>query len=270
MVDRVTPATSDELIQNVADSLGVEDAAPVAAEPFTQWVIEDNFAGKKPPFNDVGALFVDDILPYEKVKLRFLNASHSMLAHMGYLVGDEYIHETISRQSFAAFTRLALTQDVLPVTHIPAEIDGLDYIEQVFKRFNNHHLPYRVLQVASDSSHKIQQRWFPAIEDAIKNNRHVPFMAFALASWVCFVQQGVNAQVINDPQLDKLNQCVEALSTPDETEISNLRNIKALLGVADASKFAFFHNSDFLNQISASAKDICTLGIENASNNLYL
>lgn len=264
MVDRVTPATNDELIQSVADELGVKDAAPVSTEPFTQWVIEDNFAGKKPPFDKAGALFVKDIHPYEKVKLRFLNSSHSMLALMGYLAGDDYVHEAISRKDMAEFANAALTKDVLPVTHVPADIDGLDYIEQVFKRFQNKYLPYRVLQVASDSSQKIQQRWFPAIEDAIKSDKSAPYMAFALASWVCFVLRAVQANVISDPQSDNLTKWVEALSTSDNPDISDLQNIKALLCVADAPKFSFFQDSDFLREVSTNVNAISVNGIEQA------
>ena len=149
MVDRVSPATNDQLREQVASQLNIIDNSPVAAESFSQWVIEDNFAGVKPPFDKAGAIFVDNITPYENMKLRFLNAGHSMAAVLGYLIGDEFIHQALSRKPILTFVEQALIENVLPVTDIPKGFDGLTYIQQVLRRFKNHALPYSVLQVGA-------------------------------------------------------------------------------------------------------------------------
>ncbi|MBU2978577.1 mannitol dehydrogenase family protein [Alteromonas sp. C1M14] len=254
MVDRVTPATDDALVNQLSPMLTVHDAAPVSAEPFTQWIIEDNFAGKKPPLEQAGALFVSDISAFEKVKLRFLNASHSMLAMMGYLMGDDYIHEAVARPLLARFADEALRLNVLPVTHVPSSISGDAYIEDVFTRFRNHHLPYRVLQVGSDSSQKIQQRWFPAIDDGLNQQADVSYLAFALAAWACFVDKAVKNNVLNDPQKEPLSAWVQQ----ESGDIANL------LTIAEANKFGFYEHKGFMEQAREYQRSIAASGIEAA------
>lgn len=253
MVDRVTPATDDALVDQLSTKLTVQDAAPVSAEPFTQWIIEDHFAGKKPPLDQAGALFVADISPYEKVKLRFLNASHSMLAMMGYLMGDNFIHEAIERPVLARFADEALRLNVLPVTHVPSNMSGETYIQDVFTRFRNHHLPYRVLQVGSDSSQKIQQRWFPAIDDALSQQADVSYLAFAVAAWACFVEQAVANDVLNDPQKARLSACVQKQKVVD---------IADLLVIAEADKFTFYQHQGFMEQVRQYQLSIASSGIQ--------
>ena len=207
MVDRVTPATNEALKEVVAARLGLYDAAAVAAEPFTMWVIENRFAGKRPPLDRVGAIFVDDIAGFERTKLRFLNAGHSMLAALGYLAGDRFIHEALQRPTLARFTEQALRRNVLPVTPVPESI-GIDgYIDQVLERFRNRNLPYTVLQVGTDSSQKIQQRWLPTIDDALAQGQDVSYLAFALASWVSFIRQALLNDNLNDPLRDAFTLC---------------------------------------------------------------
>ncbi|GAC13841.1 mannitol dehydrogenase family protein [Aliiglaciecola lipolytica] len=255
MVDRVTPATSEQLIQNVAEKLGLHDAAPVAAEPFTQWVIEDNFAGQRPPFDQVGAIFVDDISIFERIKLRFLNAGHSMLAGMGYLAGDQFIHEALERPTLAAFTEQALKNNALPVTRAPASMDVNDYIEQVFERFRNSNLPYAVLQVGSDSSQKIQQRWMPTIDDAIAVNGEYQYFAFALASWVHFIHKALNNNDLIDPLRNEFAQ----------VQSSDLASrVRQYLELAGANRFVFYSNSDFMALVVRYHLIIDQVGIEKA------
>ena len=87
MVDRITPVTTPDVIENLAADFGVEDQWPVAAEPFTAWVLEDDFSDGRPPYEDVDVLLVDDVTPYELMKLRLLNASHQGLCYFAYLAG---------------------------------------------------------------------------------------------------------------------------------------------------------------------------------------
>lgn len=261
MVDRVTPATSEQLKHDVTQALGLVDAAPVAAEPFTQWIIEDNFAGERPPFDRVGALFVDDITPFEKVKLRFLNASHSMLAAMGYLAGDQFIHEALRRSVLAQFAEQALKLNVLPVTHVPQGMSGVTYIDEVLARFRNHHLPYAVLQVGTDSSQKIQQRWFPAIDDALRVGGASAYLAFAVAAWASFIRKALENNDLNDPLSEALAQSSEITNT-DTTDFAT--RMHGYLRLAGAESFDFYSNRAFMDRVTQCHIRIERLGVEQA------
>ena len=255
MVDRVTPATDELLKSDVAKELGVRDAAPVATEPFTQWIIEDNFAGDRPPFDMVGALFVDDIAPFERVKLRFLNAGHSMLAALGYLAGDRFIHEALKRPIFARFTEQALKLNVMPVTAVPDGLIAEHYIAQVFARFRNGNLPYAALQVATDSSQKIQQRWFPSIDDALKQSGDTNYLAFAVATWVCFIHKALVRGDLNDPLIGEFTSCSSTGASSD---------VLAFLTLAGANKFSFFSHMGFMASVHEYHDYINDMGVEQA------
>ena len=255
MVDRVTPATNLALIEGVSESIGFYDAAPVAAEPFTQWLIEDRFAGERPPFDRVGAIFVDDVAVYEQIKLRFLNAGHSMLAALGYLAGDQFIHETLQRSSFASFTELVLKCSVLPVTSVPENFSAEAYIDQVLDRFHNKNLPYAVLQVGSDSSEKIQQRWLPTIDDAIAEKRDVSGLAFVLATWISFISLALLNSDLNDPSRDAFARCKSGGVASD---------VQEFLALAGAEKFAFYKDDSFMALVSRYHRFIDDVGVVQA------
>ena len=255
MVDRVTPATNERLKEEVAARLGLHDAAPVAAEPFTQWIIEDHFAGKRPPFDRAGALFVDDIAPFERIKLRFLNAGHSMLAALGYLAGDRFIHEALQLPALARFTEHALKRQVMPVTPVPDNFSAESYIDQVLDRFRNARLPYAVLQVGTDSSQKIQQRWLPSIRDAISQGRDTSHLAFSLAAWVCFIRKALQNNDLNDPLREAFASCPSADTASD---------VHHFLALAGAGKFSFFTDAAFMASVNQFHRAIDELGVEQA------
>jgi fructuronate reductase len=128
--------------------------------PASSLVIEDNFAGARPPFDKVGALFTDDISLYEQTKLRFLNAGHSIISVLGYLAGHPSVHQALEQPSIQDFVARALHENVLPVVT----------------------MPYTVAQVNTDSSQKIQQRWFPTLDDALARNADTAMMSFVIAA----------------------------------------------------------------------------------------
>lgn len=255
MVDRITPATTDALVSRVSNALDCTDAAPVEAEPFTQWVIEEGFAGRRPPLDSVGALFVPDIAPYERAKLRLVNAGHSILAALGYLAGDTQIHEALARPGIAAFTRRTLEQEILPVTVVPDGIDGRAAIATALTRFRNSQLPYAVLQVASDSSQKILQRWLPAIDDALTQGKDIPRLAFALGAWVAMVRRATRTGELVDPRHEHF--CAYKHQPGDSIT-------RAHLAIAGASATACFDNTDFIAAADANYHAIAGLEIERA------
>ena len=103
MVDRITPVTTDEDRAQVRERFDIEDAWPVVCEPFTQWALEDNFSAGRPPLEEVGVQVVADVVPYELMKLRLLNASHQALCYFGYLAGYRLVHEVAQDPLFANF-----------------------------------------------------------------------------------------------------------------------------------------------------------------------
>lgn len=241
MVDRVSPATDQKLKDKIAKDLSYVDQWPVSAEPFSQWIIADNFAGEKPPFDQVGAVFVEDIAPFENMKLRFLNAGHSIAAALGYLKGEQYIHQALAHSEILNFVKQTLLNNVLPVCKIPAQQNGQVYIEDVITRFQNSALPYAVLQVGTDSSQKIQQRLFPSIDDALAQNSDSKFLAFSLAAWGVYIVKALTAGQLSDPLKDKFAKCIDL--PPDGMMI-------ALLTLAQAEQFEFFNQHRFMSSVT--------------------
>jgi fructuronate reductase len=236
MVDRVSPATNDSLRQLVSARLELEDAWPVSAETFSQWVIEDNFAGVRPPYERVGALFTDDIFQFEQMKLRFLNAGHSIISVLGYLASKVSVHQALEQASILDFAQKALHENVLPVAVIPSCYRGEDYISEVIQRFRNSALPYTVQQVNTDSSQKIQQRWFPTIDDALAQDADTALMSFSLAAWVIYVERALGADELNDPLRDDF-----LFALQQDGDI-----VQRFLVIAGADQFRFFTCTPFM------------------------
>ena len=255
MVDRVSPATSQLLKDSIACDLAFVDQWPVSAEPFSQWVIEDNFAGEKPPFEQVGALFVKDIAPFENMKLRFLNAGHSIASALGYLAGKKYIHQALACTNILTFVKQTLTGNILAVSPVPDAISAADYIEQVLARFQNSALPYAVLQVGSDSSQKIQQRLYPSIEAAITSQSNSAYLSFSLAAWLAYIDQSIVHKELNDPlraQFEKMHK------------LDLKQRSKAYLELAGAAQYGFYANSHFMQAVLTDYISISEQGIEQA------
>jgi mannitol 2-dehydrogenase len=107
MVDCITPATSDRERRMVEERFGLIDAAPVACEPFRQWVLEDRFPGGRPAWEEVGAEFVENVAQYELMKLRILNGGHAAIAYPGALLGHHFVHDAMADQRIAGLARRA-------------------------------------------------------------------------------------------------------------------------------------------------------------------
>ena len=187
MVDRIVPATTARDIDENAEALGLKDEAPVVHEPFSQWVIEDRFAAGRPAWELAGATFVREVDPYEAMKLRLLNASHSGLAYLGFLAGYEYIYEVAAQPDFVGWMRRYTAEEVTPTLAPPPGIDLRDYRETLMRRFRNPALPHRTQQVAMDGSQKLPQRILGTIRDVIAAGRSVALGCLAVAAWMRYV-----------------------------------------------------------------------------------
>ena len=158
MVDRIVPATTDVHRSLALEELGLHDAVPVPTEPFSMWVLQDEFAAGRPAWERAGAIFTDDVESYELLKLRLLNGTHSLIAYLGLLAGVPTIPEAIAVPYIEAAARKVIRDEYLPTIRVPASVDVEAYIEDLFIRFSNTELGHRTAQVASDGSQKLPQR----------------------------------------------------------------------------------------------------------------
>ena len=184
MVDRIVPATTDADIAEAQRLLGVRDAAPVAAEAFGQWVIEDRFAGARPAWEHAGAQFVSDVAPFEMMKLRLLNGSHSTLAYLGFLMGHEFVWQAAADPQLAPLVERQMAEEIAPTLVRPAGTDLQAYGAQLMQRFRNSALPHRTKQIAMDGSQKLPQRLLGTVRDRIAAGDSYAHLALAIAGWI--------------------------------------------------------------------------------------
>jgi mannitol 2-dehydrogenase len=187
MVDRITPATSPEDRDWLRDSAGIVDSWPVVSEPFRQWVMEDDFAGERPAWEDAGALFTDRIDDWEQYKLRMLNAGHSSIAYLSALAGVTYVHEAMAVPAVRGFLEGLLRREAMPTV---AEIPGHpreEYAASVLERFANVGVRDRIARVCLDGSAKFPTFLIPTIERQLENGGPVERAATALAGWARYL-----------------------------------------------------------------------------------
>ncbi|HQR10094.1 MAG TPA: mannitol dehydrogenase family protein [Casimicrobiaceae bacterium] len=184
MVDRIVPATTAADLADAQRLLGVSDAAPVAAEPFGQWIIEDRFAGARPPWDAAGAQFVADVAPFEWMKLRLLNGSHSTLAYLGFMLGHEFVWQASQDRDLAQLVERQMATEIVPTLTPPPGIDLRRYCGQLLERFRNSALPHRTQQIAMDGSQKLPQRLLGTIRDRMRAGASWRHLALAVAAWI--------------------------------------------------------------------------------------
>ncbi|MFI2297090.1 mannitol dehydrogenase family protein [Isoptericola sp. NPDC019571] len=183
MVDRITPVTTDDDRTMVAERFGVDDAWPVVAEPFTQWVVEDRFADGRPPYEEVGAQLVDDVEPYELMKLRLLNASHQALCYLGYLAGYRYAHEVCADETFVRFLRDYMAREGAPTLLPVPGVDLEEYEATLIERFANPHVRDTLARLCAESSDRIPKWLVPVIRANLASGGDVHRSAAVVAAW---------------------------------------------------------------------------------------
>ncbi|MEO7222303.1 MAG: mannitol dehydrogenase family protein, partial [Devosia sp.] len=183
MVDRIVPATTDADRETVRTSTGRDDAWPIMTEPFTQWVIEDNFASGRPAFELAGAQMVEDVESFELMKLRMLNGSHSTMAYLGYLAGFQHVNEAIADPAIRTLIHGLMTEEAMPT--LPMDKAELGrYRDQLLARFANPALKHRTWQIAMDGSQKLPQRLLGTITALILDGRPFSRLALGVAAWM--------------------------------------------------------------------------------------
>ncbi len=183
MVDRITPAATPQLAAEVAATIGADDAAAVATEQFSQWVIEDTFTAGHPAWQAGGALFVDDVTPFEDMKLRMLNGAHSLIAYAGYLAGCKHVRDAMALDPLRRLVRRHFAAAAATLEPIPG-FDFVTYAGDLDARFCNPAIAHETYQIAMDGTEKLPQRILvPAVAALAAGQDAAPF-AFAIAAWM--------------------------------------------------------------------------------------
>ncbi|MCP1401307.1 mannitol dehydrogenase family protein [Achromobacter insolitus] len=207
MVDRIVPGTQDEDRARVAARLGFEDAWPVVGEPFLNWVIEDKFAAGRPAWDAAGANFVRNAAPYERLKLRMVNAPHSAFAYLGAMLGLRTNSEAAATPALRRYVDDMMRLELAPTLRgVPGS--GLDeYRQRFLARVSNPALPHLTRQVAMDGSQKVPQRLLAAIRDRKQRGEDFARLTLAVAAWLHYLrgydEQG-NTYSIQDPLAEAL------------------------------------------------------------------
>lgn len=233
MVDRIVPAATDDDRAEVARMLGVDDLGAVVAEPFTQWVIEDKFAAPRPAWDAAGALFTDDVTPYEAMKLRLLNGSHSAMAYLGALAGYEYVADFVDVDDVAAYVRALMDLDVTPTLDVPTGFRVDAYKEQLMERFANQALRHRCVQIAMDGTQKLPHRLVGVIADQRAMGATPERALLAIAAWMRYVSADTDDRgkpiSVDDPLAGLLARRVAGASTPAQV-VDALLSIDQVFG----------------------------------------
>lgn len=233
MVDRIVPATSDQDRDRIGEALGVADAWPVVTEPFTQWVIEDRFPQGRPAWEAVGAEFVQDVEPYEHMKLRLLNGSHSTLAYLGYLAGYETVADTMADEAFVRLIRGLMDEEVTPTLHMPPGADLTSYKDALINRFKNPALKHRTWQIAMDGSQKLPQRLLGTVRDRLSSGAPIGRLSLGVAAWMRYVtgidEKGAPIDV-RDPMAARLREVAERAGESAEDLARELFAIREIFG----------------------------------------
>ncbi|MCG5045134.1 fructuronate reductase [Enterobacteriaceae bacterium 155047] len=231
MVDRIVPAATEESLAEIARELGVEDPCAISCEPFIQWVVEDNFVAGRPEWELAGVQMVQDVLPWEQMKLRMLNGSHSFLTYLGYLAGYAHINECMEDDAFRDAARRLMLDEQAPTLRITG-VDLTDYADSLIARFANPALQHRTWQIAMDGSQKLPQRMLEGIRVLIQRESRWPLLALGIAGWMRYVS-GVdergNSIDVRDPLSDKIRSLVE--SSSDAERVSALLTLSEIFGI---------------------------------------
>lgn len=231
MVDRIVPAVTADTLDKIEQLTGVRDPAGVACEPFRQWVIEDSFVAARPEWEKAGAELVSNVLPYEEMKLRMLNGSHSFLAYLGYLAGYQHINDCMEDENYLRAARELMLQEQAPTLKVQG-VDLQGYADRLIARYSNPALRHRTWQIAMDGSQKLPQRMLDSVRWHLVHDSRFDLLALGVAGWMRYVggvdEQG-QAIDVNDPLLPIIQNVVQN-SNEGEDRVQALLAIDAIFG----------------------------------------
>ncbi len=255
MVDRITPVTTGEDRELVRERFGIEDRWPVVAEPYFQWVLEDRFPLGRPPFEDAAVQLVDDVEPYELMKLRLLNASHQAIAYFGWLSGYRYAHEAMADPVVATFVRDFMDREATPTLRPVPGVDLDGYKTTLVERFGNPAVRDTLARLCAETSDRIPKWLVPVVREQLRTGGEISRSAAIIASWARYAE-GVDEQGEPIEVVDRLaGELVPLARSQSDDPVAFLRN-RALFGsLAEDPRFveAYLDALGSLHRVGAHA-----------------
>ncbi|MEC9484051.1 MAG: mannitol dehydrogenase family protein [Halomonas sp.] len=241
MVDRIVPAMTEQDFARLA-ALGVDDAAAVVCEAFSQWVVEDDFPQGRPDWEHDGVEMVHDVAPFEAMKLRMLNGSHSLLAYLGALDGVETVADAVSRHNIAALLKRYMQDEAAPTLSMPAGTDLMAYAERLLARFANDSLRHRTHQIAMDGSQKLPQRWLSGAQARLEAKGSIACTALGVAAWIRYTRgDNLHGQphAVDDPMTATFADLHRRHAESDDALITAFLGLEAIFPRALAADSRF-------------------------------
>jgi mannitol 2-dehydrogenase len=243
MVDRITPVTTDADRAEVAERFGIRDQWPVVCEPFTQWVLQDAFTAGRPPYQDAGVQVVDDVEPYELMKLRLLNASHQGLCYFGYLCGYRLVHEAAQDPLFQAFLLGYMDEEATPTLPAVPGVDLAAYKHTLIERFSNPEVRDTIARLCAESSDRIPKWLLPVVRAQLASGGEIRRSAAIVASWARYAE-GTDEQGQPIDVVDRLRDTVMKLaSRQDEDPDAFIANRQLFGDLVDDERFRTAYRS---------------------------
>lgn len=224
MVDRITPVTTSMDIEFLQTEVGINCAWPVTCEPFVQWVVEDRFSNGRPAWENVGVQFVTDVTPYEKMKIRLLNAGHMVIGILGAIHGYESIDEVVSDPVFEKYLRGFLNLEAAPILDPVSGVDLEAYKDELIERFGNKNMKDSVSRICSESSAKIPNFLIGTINDNLDRGGSIAYATLVIAAWCYYSDKGRNRQGTEIEIIDEMKVSLhDAAKETDKDTLSFLR-----------------------------------------------
>ncbi|MDX8528089.1 mannitol dehydrogenase family protein [Mesorhizobium sp. MSK_1335] len=243
MVDRIAPATTEADIDTVEQRYGYRDSAVVVGEHFRQWVIENRFAGRAPRWDFAGAIFVDDVTPFEHLKMRVLNGAQTTLSYLGVLGGFQHTSDAIGDPLLANFVRRMLTEETLPTLMPVPGIAPAAYVEQSLSRLANTAIRHRNHQIATDGSQKIVQRLLNPIRDRLAKDESIGLLSVSVAGWMAYLIKASRrfgrAWQVSDPFAEKIAAIADRIGSDSNALVDSILAIDAIFNPALAANATF-------------------------------
>jgi fructuronate reductase len=262
MVDRIVPATTADDRAEAARLLGFEDRGVVVTEPFRQWVVEDHFAAGRPAWERAGAVLTADVAPYEAMKLRLLNGSHSTLAYLGALAGHAHVADAMADPGIAGVVAHLMADDVEPTLAVPDGFDVASYQRELIERFHNPALRHRTVQIAMDGTQKLPQRLLGTIADRLAAGAEPRFACLGVAAWMRYVwtaqAEDGSPLPVDDPMADRLRELTADAATPEAAA-------EALLSLKEVFGEGLPANEGFVDLVTESLEALTKGGVSAAT-----
>jgi mannitol 2-dehydrogenase len=253
MVDRITPVTTAKDIEFAASRFGFQDAWPVVTEPFIQWVIEDEFSNGRPEWEKVGAQLVSDVVPYELMKMRLLNASHLAMAYLGAVAGYTHVHEIMQDALFRMFIENFM-EEVTPVVPKIPGTSVKEYKRVLIERFSNPTINDQVTRICSEGSAKIPKWVLPSIAELLETQMSIELLCLVIASWIHYYTQGSDERgqplTIIDARAAELTRIAKTAGTDP----------RPILAITSIFSEALPANNLFVAKVEAALQALSKLG----------